>query len=116
MKSYKLSLQAQQTLEDIIGWTIDQFGINQAVAYKNQLLNRLSSLAAGEPPHGRSCNLLVSGVIEVTDLEYCREGQLFIIFRNTKKIIFVADFVHGSRNLEKIIQELTKSKAQSPTG
>jgi len=110
MKSYKLSLQAQQTLEDIIGWTIDQFGINQALVYKNQLINRLYSLAAGEPPNGRSCNLLVSGVIDVTDLEYYREGQHYIIYRNTKKIIFVADFVHGSRNLEEIVLELTKPK------
>lgn len=110
MKSYKLSLQAQQTLEDIIGWTIDQFGINQAIAYKNQLINRLNSLAAEEPPHGRSCNLLVQGVIEVIDLEYYREGQHYIIYLNTKKNIFVADFVHGSRNLEEIILELTKFK------
>ena len=28
MRSYRLSPQAEQTLEDIIGWTIDQFGID----------------------------------------------------------------------------------------
>lgn len=110
MKTFKLSLQAQQTLEDIFAWTIEQFGINQAVTYKNQLINRLNSLAAEEPPHGRSCNLLISEVVKVIDLEYFREGQHYIIYRNTTGIIFVADFVHGSRNLEEIILELTKPK------
>ncbi len=48
MKSYRLSPQAEQTLEDIIGWTIDHFGVDQAIKYKDQLIARLSSLAVGE--------------------------------------------------------------------
>ncbi len=37
MKSYRLSLQAEQTLESIIGWTIDNFGIAQALNIKINL-------------------------------------------------------------------------------
>ncbi len=106
MRSYKLSLQAQESLEDIIAWTIDQFGVAQAIAYKDQLIKRLDTLAAGIPPHGRPCNLLVSEVSDVKDLEYYREGRHYIIFLNTDTIIFVADFVHGSLNLEEILKEL----------
>lgn len=109
MKCFRLSLQAQQSLEDIFGWTIDQFGLIQAVAYKDQIIGRLTSLAAGDPPQGRSCNLLVPEKYQITDLEYYREGRHFIIYRNTESVIFVADFVHASRNLEEIIQGLTKS-------
>ena len=39
MRTYRLSLQAEQTLEDIIGWTIDQFGIEQAIKYKELFEN-----------------------------------------------------------------------------
>ncbi len=53
MRTYRLSLQAEQTLEDIIGWTIDQFGIEQAIKYKELLENRLSSLASGKAPYGK---------------------------------------------------------------
>lgn len=109
MRGYRLSQQAEQTLEDIIGWTIDQFEIDQAIRYKNQLINRLASLAGGDLPHGRSCNGLLAGKRNATDLEYYRQGQHFIIYRNTSDGIIVLDFVHGARDLESIIQDLSKS-------
>jgi toxin ParE1/3/4 len=109
MRTYRLSLQAEQTLENIIGWTIDQFGIEQAIKYKELLENRLSSLASGKAPHGKPCNLLVSGLLDINDLEYYRQGRHYIIYRNTDNELLVVDFVHGSRNLEAIIQDLSKS-------
>ena len=109
MKTYRLSLQAEQTLEDIIGWTIDQFGINQTIKYKELLENRLSSLANGTAPHGKPCNLLVSGLLDMNDLEYYRQGRHYIIYRNTDDELLVVDFVHGSRDLDAIIQYLSKS-------
>lgn len=108
MRTYRLSLQAEQALEDIIGWTIDQFGIEQAIKYKELLENRLSSLASGKAPHGKPCNLLVSGLLDINDLEYYRQGRHYIIYRNTDDALLVVDFVHGSRNLEAIIQDLSK--------
>ncbi len=109
MRTYRLSLQAEQTLEDIIGWTIDQFGIEQAIKYKELLENRLSLLASGKAPHGKPCNLLVSGLLDMNDLEYYRQGRHYIIYRNTDDELLVVDFVHGSRNLEAILQDLSKS-------
>ena len=67
MRNYRLSQQAEQTLENIIGWTIDHFGVAQAINYKNQLTARLSSLAAGEVPRGRPCNILLVGKRDVGD-------------------------------------------------
>ena len=108
MRTYRLSLQAEQTLEDIIGWTIDQFGIEQAIKYKELLENRLSSLASGKAPHGKPCNLLVSGLLDMNDLEYYRQGRHYIIYRNTDDELLVVDFAHGSRNLDAIIQDLSR--------
>lgn len=109
MRNYRLTLQAEQTLVGIIGWTIDQFGIEQAIKYKELLENRLSSLASGKAPHGKPCNLLVSGLMDMNDLEYYRQGRHYIIYRNTDDELLVVDFIHGSRNLEAIIQDLSKS-------
>lgn len=108
MRVYRLSPQAEQSLVEIITWTIDHFGVNQARRYKNQLIKRLSSLANNEAPHGRPCNILLSNQRSIIDLEYYREGRHYIIFRNSSKGIFVLDFIHSSRNLEQIIQELLK--------
>jgi hypothetical protein len=45
----------------------------------------------------------------VTDLEYYREGRHYIIYRNTAAGLYVLDFVHSSRDLESIIQDLSES-------
>lgn len=108
MRSYRLSPQAEQTLEDIIGWTIDHFGVDQAVKYKDQLIARLSSLAVDEVPHGQPCNVLLAGKRDVGDLEYYREGRHYIIYRNMMDGISVLDFVHGSRNLEAVLEDLSQ--------
>ena len=109
MRGYRLSPQAEQRLEEIIGWTIDHFGIDQAINYKDRLIAQLSSLAVDEFPHGRPCNVLVSGKRNVTDLEYYREGRHYIIYRKTAAGLYVLDFVHSSRDLESIIQDLSES-------
>jgi len=107
VRGFRLSLQAEKTLEEIIDWTIDHFGMVQAERYKNQLIGRLSTLAAGELPHGLPCNSLLAGHRDVVDLEYYREGRHFIIYRNTNEGIFVLDFVHGSRDLSAILDALS---------
>lgn len=106
MRGYRLSIQAEQRLEEIFGWTIDNFGVEQAIRYKDQLILRLSSLATGDLPRGKSCNLLLEGKREASDLEYYREGRHFIIYRNTSEGILVLDFVHGSRDLDAIFKEI----------
>lgn len=106
MRVYRLSPQAEQTLEGIIGWTIDHFGVEQAINYKDQLINRLARLAAGELPQGRPCSVLLAGARKASDLQYYREGRHYIVFRNTDEGLCVVDFVHGSRDLEAVIQSL----------
>ena len=107
MKKFRLSLRAEQSLEDIFVWTIDRFGIDQAIKYKDQLINRLNSLAAGELPHGRSCNVLVANLRDVQDLEYYREGRHYIIYRNTDEALLIVGFVHEVRDLEFLVKELS---------
>ena len=41
----------------------------------------------------------------MNDLEYYRQGRHYIIYWNTDDELLVVDFVHGSRNLEGIIQQ-----------
>ncbi|EAQ98797.1 type II toxin-antitoxin system RelE/ParE family toxin [Congregibacter litoralis] len=107
MRGYRLSPQAEQTLEDVISWTIEHFGVGQAERYKDQLISRLAELAANEMPHGLTCSGLLAGQRDVVDLEYYREGRHYIIYRNTFDEILVLDFVHGSRDLKAILDELS---------
>ncbi len=108
MRSYRLSPQAEQSLEKIFDRTIEHFGIEQAAKYKDQLISRLYSLSENELPRGRPCNNLLAGTRDTLDLEYYREGRHFIIYRNTPQELYVLDFVHGSRDLETILKGLSQ--------
>lgn len=108
MRSFRPSPQAEQSLESIFGWTIEHFGVEQAARYKDQLIRRLSSLSENEMPRGRPCNSLLEGRRVTFDLEYYREGRHFIIYQNTPQGIHVLDSVHGSRDLETILDDLNR--------
>ena len=102
MKPFRLTPQAEARLTDIALWTINQFGVDQVRCYERELIDRLKALASGDPPHGRPCGLLVPGR-NSDDLYYYRQGQHYIVYRDTPALLTVIDFVHGSRDLPGIL-------------
>ncbi len=110
MKPFRLTPQAEARLTDIALWTVNQFGVDQARRYERELIHRLKALASGDPPHGRPCGLLVPVRNSDSDLYYYRQGRHYIIYRNTPTQLIVIDFVHGSRDLPSILEELATRK------
>lgn len=106
MKPFRLTRQAEARLADIALWTVDSFGVDQARRYERELINRLKALASGNPPHGRPCGLLIPGEDSGDDLYYYQQGRHYIVYRDTPELLIVVDFVHGSRDLPRILEEL----------
>lgn len=106
MKSFRLTPQAEARLTDIALWTVNQFGVDQARRYERGLVDRLKALASGHPPLGRPCGLLVPGRDCDNDLYYYRQGRHYIVYRDTPDLLIVVDFVHESRDLPRIVEEL----------
>lgn len=106
MKEIRISLAAEDALADILEYPIDQWGLARAELYKDQLLERVRSVARGELPHPRSCAILMQGKRDTAGPCYCREGQHFIILRETDTRIDVVDFLHESRDLDRLIDGL----------
>jgi plasmid stabilization system protein ParE len=98
-------------LEEIAHWTISKFGLSQAEQYERGLIDRLYALSRGELPPGRSCEALLAGRSGAKGLFYFREGGHFIIYRETDDLIVVIDFIHGARDLEAILIDLTDSSS-----
>ncbi len=101
-----MSPAAEDALTDILEYTINQWGLTQAERYKNQLLERVRSVARGELPHPRPCAVLMQGKRTGIGLCYCREGGHFIILRESDTRIDIVDFVHESRDLDRLIDGL----------
>ena len=55
MKRLSYAPAALAGLEDILEWTIEQFGDNQAERYTGRLIARLEALAAGRSPRAKPC-------------------------------------------------------------
>jgi len=109
VKIWRLTLHAEQRIADIALWTIGRFGRHQAIIYQEELIDRLNRLANSEPPKARSCDVLMQGKHSATGLTYYRQGQHFIIMRETAERIDVLDFLHASSDLPMHIARLTES-------
>ncbi len=106
MKDIKLSPAAEARLARILEYSIERWGLSRAEEYKDQLLDRVRSVARGELPHPRPCKVLMQDKRDAAGLCYYHEGRHFIIPRETATRIEVIEFIHQSRNLERLIDML----------
>lgn len=108
MKSWQLTQHAEWRLTEIAEWTAKQFGRAQALAYQDALIERINLLASGEPPHARSCEVLMRGCRAAPGLLYYREGSHFIIMRETSDKLEILDFLYERVDLVSHIERLSK--------
>lgn len=106
MKKLVYSPAALASLQDILEWTIERFGDVQAQKYTNQLIDRLELLASGMPPHPRSCTLLLSRKHKKTDLSFYREGQHYLILRESAETLELVEIFHGRFDIEARLGDL----------
>jgi plasmid stabilization system protein ParE len=109
VKNIVFSAAAEDALADILDHSIANWGLARAQAYRDQLLGRVLSLARGEPPHARPCEVLMRGKRDAAGLRYCLEGSHIVILRENPSRIEVVDILHQSRDLERLIERLIAS-------
>ncbi|WP_299441806.1 type II toxin-antitoxin system RelE/ParE family toxin [uncultured Rhodospira sp.] len=100
MKRIMYAPAALASLEDILEWTIETFGDVQAEKYASQLVSRLEALASGLPPRPRPCAVLVQDKRDVTGLTYYREGEHYLILRETRDTLELVEVFHGRMDIE----------------
>lgn len=106
MSGFRLTPRAVASLTEIFAWTLARFGEAQAEAYRDALMARCRALAAGKPPHGRSCATLLGDEPAAQGLSYVREGAHFLVFRRAVEGLIVIDVVHERRDLPALIARL----------
>jgi plasmid stabilization system protein ParE len=106
MKRLVYAPAALASLEDIFAWTIANFGDVQAQQYTDQLIGRLTLLAAGQGPKPRPCPQLVRTNRKVAGLCFYREGQHYLILRETSDTLELVEAFHGRMNIEARLRDL----------
>ena len=105
MKVLRLTTPARDRLLEIVAYTIDTFGVEQAQRYHEQLIEGAERLCDSPFPLGRPCPLLAEQQTSA-ELLYIQIGKHYLIYRETDEYIVVYDFVHVSRNLPAVISML----------
>ncbi len=104
MKQLAFTERAAHDLEDILTYTVTNFGTDQAEVYKNLLLERSYDIAASRID-GRNCSLLM-GPSSRTHLLYCPAGQHFIVYLDDSDAINVIAILHQSSDLPRHLEIL----------
>lgn len=96
-RPWVLTRQAERSLADIATWTIESFGMRQAEAYADDLIEACQALADDLIP-SRDCRRLVDTELQ-EDLRFGRVGQHYVIFILGPDRMIVVDFLHVRMDL-----------------
>lgn len=108
MKTLRLTAPARATLQEIIKYTIEVFGVQQAERYQQQLIATAERLCNSQFPLGRDCSLLLDEDSGTSKLLYVREGMHYLIYTETSEHIVLHDFIHVNRNLPALLNAIKR--------
>ncbi len=106
MKTLRLTAPARATLQEIIKYTIEVFGVQQAERYQQQLIETAEKLCNSQFPLGRDCSFLLDDDSGTSKLLYVREGMHYLIYTETSEHIVLHDFIHVSRDLPALLNAI----------
>jgi toxin ParE1/3/4 len=96
-RPWRLTLQAEASLNEIARWTLETFGPRQAAAYEDDLIARCNEIAAGNIV-SQDCRRLIAPDLP-ENLRFTRSGQHFIVFIEDGAQVIIVDFLHGRADL-----------------
>lgn len=102
----RLTESAEADFEQIVQWTIDQFGDRQAMAYAETISLALDALTAGPEVLGaKSRDEIIKGLFSLHVARDGRKGRHFVMFRiaqsGAHNIIEVLRILHDSMDLQR---------------
>lgn len=99
----RLSDAARNDFDQIVDWTVDQFGEGQAIAYAQALTAMLSELDEGPSQPGvKERKDIGKGMFTFHIARHGRKGRHFVVFRlvdQRSKILDVLRILHDSMDL-----------------
>ena len=110
MKKLRLTTPARARLEEIIEYSIDNFGVEQAIVYQKQLISIAEKLCTDSFSVGRPCSLLFGNNSNTPELLYILTGKHYLIYTETTDTVTIHDFVHVRRNLPAILKTIKERR------
>ena len=96
-RPWRLTRQAETSLEDIARWTLRRFGTRQAEACGSDLIDRCEAIAAGTAPSQACCDVMDAALDP--RLRFTRCGGHLIVFVERPELVIVVDILHARADL-----------------
>lgn len=103
-RPWRLTRQAEASLNDIARWTLETFGPRQAETYEEDLIRRCFEIADGTAI-SQGCRQLIDKSLP-EDLRYTRSGQHFVVFVEDADSVTIVDFLHSRSDLPRRLAAL----------
>ena len=103
-RKFELTEFAKSNLIDIVVWTIERFGAQQAERYELLLINTCEGIA-DQSVQVRDCSYL-TGDVQPSGIMFARAGRHFVLFQETEDRIVVLDFLHSASELVSQVKAL----------
>ena len=110
----RLTAAAEADFEEILRWTVDQFGEAQARIYTETISAALNDLAAGPTIVGaRKRNDILKGIFTLHVARKGRNGRHFVMFRvgraPDREVIEVLRLLHDAMDLQRHLHPAEES-------
>jgi toxin ParE1/3/4 len=101
--SVRLAKAAEQDFEDVIEWTVREFGARQALTYANSLIDAIDVLTGGPEVVGvRARDDIGAGLYSLHVARQRRRGRHWLVFRisnDAKHTIELLRILHDSMDI-----------------
>lgn len=96
-RPFELTPFAKTSLVEIVVWTVENFGNQQADLYEILMLKTCEDIAA-RTAQVRDCSYL-TGDARPSGIMFARAGRHFVLFQETGERVVILDFLHSASNL-----------------
>lgn len=110
MRRVVFSPTAITRLREIARYSASYWGRRRAVAYRDQLIERIRAVAAGALPHPRPCARLFPDEPAISDLHYASVGSHYIILRLGSDDVQVVDLIGYGQDLETLLRLIADTR------
>jgi plasmid stabilization system protein ParE len=101
-RSLRLTRRAEASLVEIAKSTIENFGLEEAELYENEVLTRCQAILNGQA-HSRSCAFLID---DAANLRFARAGEHFLVFLDQPDEVIIVDILHSRSDLPRHVAAL----------
>jgi toxin ParE1/3/4 len=103
---FVLSGAAENDLANIASWTAETFGVKQAEAYIEAILDTIDELSNGEPAGSKARDEIAVGVRTLHMTKRGRRGRHLLVYKVAPDLLMIIRILHDSMEVSRHVPDV----------